>query len=185
MAKPAMKTTSRPLPSDREPTRVQDPVQPPPAAKSDTDLSKSKDVVMVACKVPAGIWLELISPSPNPLQPAPTGPRIFVKGGASMREDRRAAQGEYPYAVTPVPRAMWEEWLKRNAELEFVRKGFIFAAPSLEHARAQGKEQQGERTGLEALATEKDPRVKQIGRMGGSEVEGDQESLARAQAAPL
>ena len=152
------------------------------AEKVKADESKSSDVVMVACKLPTGLVLEIVQKSET-LQPLPAGQRYVLKGANSLRDDKRVSQASHPYAVTPVPRDFWEAWLKQNADLEFVRKGFVFAESSAERAAAKGLEMVGERTGLEALATEKDPRVIQIGRMGGANVETDPEALGRAMAA--
>lgn len=188
------KRATAPAPKDTRPPRLReaDRVQPPVGhddepltTEKKADATKSGPMVQVACKLPAGLWLELIASSPL-LQPAPTGRRYYIKGANRLREDKRAAQGEYDYAITAVPKDFWDEWYKRNESLEFVQKGFVFAAPSLDHARGQGKEQAGELTGLEALAPEKDPRVLKIGKLGGgTDVDGDPESLARAQSAPM
>ena len=157
-----------------------------------SDPSKSADVVMVGCKLPHGIILELLEPSSGTnsdgkvvqlLQPPPAGQRITLKGANSLREDKRAAQGQFPYAVTPVPRTFWEEWFRRNKTLEFVVKGFVFAERSEADAKAKGREGASLLTGLEALATKDDPRVKQIGRIGGANVETDEDALTRAMAA--
>ena len=151
------------------------------AAKSDP--SRSADVVMVACKLPHGLRLELLEAGET-LQPKPGGQVYILKGANSLREDKRAALGRFDYAVTPIPRDFWDAWLKRNKDLEFVVKGFVFAETSTSRAQDKGKEHEKERTGLEALATEKDPRLLQIGRLGGPNVETDPDSLARAIAAP-
>ncbi len=143
------------------------------------DPTKSADVVMVGCKLSNGFWMEIITPG-ELRQPMPTGRRIEIKGANSLRPDKRASMGQHPYALTPVPRDFWEAWLKANHDLEFVKRGFVFAETSTARAQDVATERVAERTGMEALAPEKDPRVKQIGKLGGADVEGDAESFQRA-----
>lgn len=164
--------------SAKLPKPVADAAPRAPAANAG-DPSKSSDVVMIGCKLPHGYTLEIIKVG-NLLQPSPKGKRYVLKGANSLRTDRRAAQGEFPYAVTPVPRDFWEAWLKHNENhtLEPVVKGFIFAARDADRARAEGKERQGEKTGLEAIDLEGDARTKSIGRVNGNPVTADEEAGA-------
>ena len=123
--------------------------------------------VTIGCKLPHGLILELISVG-NLLQPGAVDHqhRCVLKGANSLREDKRAAQGQFPVAYTEVDEELWDEWYKRNKDLEPVRKGFVFKAENVEgrtaaqSLKAQAKDRLGERTGLEALAVEKDPRMK-------------------------
>jgi hypothetical protein len=168
---------------------------PAAAAKVETvDLSKSADVVMVGCKLPHGLILEVpepgsmeqIDPSSGKVlriqgrKPAPVGQRYILKGANSMRT-RSGAQGQFPYAITPVPRAFWERWLARYKDADFVTKGFVFAEDSMKDAQASAKEKLPEMTGMEAMAQDKDPRIKARARApNAEEVETDQEALQRA-----
>lgn len=142
--------------------------------------------VQIGCKLPHGLVLELITPG-TLLQPGPRdmARRVTLKGANSLREDKRVSQGEFPVAFTEVEEELWDEWYSRNKDMEFIRKGFVFKADATEgrgakaSLAAQSKERTKERTGLEALATKDDPRLK-IARG----VTTDEEHLRAVQQAP-
>ena len=123
--------------------------------------------VQIGCKLPHGLVLEIITPG-QLLQPGPRNleKRVTLKGANSLREDKRASQGEYPVAFTEVEEDLWNEWYEHNKNLEFVRKGFVFKAEAAEgrsakaSLAAQSKERTKERTGLEPLQQKDDPRLK-------------------------
>jgi hypothetical protein len=171
----------------------------PAAARAEApDLSKSADMVMVGCKLPHGLIMEVPEPGtmesvdPNTgkvlkiqgRKPAPIGERFILKGANSMRT-RSGAQGQFPYAITPIPRAFWERWIARHKDSEFVKKGFVFAEDSMRDAQASAKEKLPETTGMEAMAQDKDPRIKGRTRVpDAQEVETDPDALQRALSAP-
>lgn len=157
----------------------------------------SEEMVYVGCKLPHGLVLEI--PEPGMMEgihpetgkiikvagrkPAPVGKRYVLKGANSMRRSDRA-QGQYPYAITPIPKAFWERWLARYKDADFVTKGFVFAEDTARDAQASAKEKLPEMTGMEAMQQEKDPRVKARTRVpNAEEVETDQDALQRALAA--
>lgn len=159
-----------------------------------TDPSKGEDVVMVGCKLPHGLIMEIPEPgtmdSINPTtgevmkiqgrKPAPVGKRYILKGANSMRRNDKA-MGQFPYGITPIPRAFWERWLARYKDADFVTKGFVFAEDTMRDAQASAKEKLPELTGMEAMAQEKDPRIKSRTRVpDAQEVETDQDALQRA-----
>jgi hypothetical protein len=144
------------------------------ADEQGAESSRSTTTVLVGCKLPNGLVMELLEPGmildkdgkpAEGRRPAPAGERVILKGANSLRTDRRAAQGEHPYGITTVSKAFWEAWFARNKDFDFVRRGFVFvveragADNALADARAISKERRGLRTGLEALALEKDPRM--------------------------
>jgi hypothetical protein len=53
-----------------------------------------------------------------------------------------------------VPKDFWDEWVKKNKDLAFVREGLIFAQPNAASAEAVKREREDLKTKLEPL----DPR---------------------------
>jgi hypothetical protein len=118
----------------------------------------AKDFVLIGCKLPHGIMLELITepPKDRTLQnrnPAPTGPRVTLKGSNTLRTDRRMSQAQHLYATTRVPKEFWDAWIARpgNKELPFVKNGLVFVATSEADAKALMREHKDLRTGFEPL----------------------------------
>ena len=129
-------------------------------------IPKKATHVLIGCKLSNGFWMEVCNlpprdPKEQTLQPPPQGPRILIKGANSLRTDRRAAQGSHPYAVTRVPIDHWEAWLRQNKDRAYVKNGLVFVAKDKSDAKAIAKERKDVRTGTEALAQEKDPRLPQ------------------------
>jgi hypothetical protein len=143
--------------------------------------------VLIGCKLPNGIILELMPLPPTvvkdqQLYPAPAGKRVELKGANSLRTHRRqVSMAVHPYAVTRVDKAFWDEWFERNKELEFIRKGLVFVAQTERDFNAIAKENAAKTTGMEALNPEKDPRLPRSP-VPGQTVEADPEALARARA---
>ena len=135
--------------------------------------------VMIGCKLPHGIILEILKPGEG-LHPAPQADakRVELKGANSLR--RRAdepSMGILPYAITPVDEAFWKEWLKANKDLAFVKNGMVFEAKDVPTAKAMAQERTtGVKTGLEALAHDgNDERLKSHAQR----VTGDPDALKR------
>lgn len=138
--------------------------------------ARSTTTVRIGCKLPLGLIMELADPGVlvdkdgrvvQGLRPNPRGQRVILKGANSLRTDRRAAQGIYPFAVTIVDKVFWEAWYARHKDEEYVRKGFVFLAAddasearANENAAAAVKDKGNLPTGMEPLALEKDPRMK-------------------------
>jgi hypothetical protein len=134
------------------------------------EVSRGTDTVLIGCKLPLGFTMEIVQPGTavnadgKPVQmlhPAKRGERVFIKGANSMRVNPRAHQGVHPFAITRVDRSLWEAWIARNADFDFVKRGLVFEAKNERDAQAMAKERLPERTGLEGLnpRVEKDPRM--------------------------
>lgn len=142
--------------------------------------------VVVACKLPAGLVMEIVEPGKDDqgkvgTLPAPVGRRVTLNGANSVPR-RRNALGEYPmmtvypYGLTVVDQSFWEEWLKRHKDFPFIKDGLVFVAPNQDKAIAMAKERvQSVSTGLEPLkpsqdgksgdkrlSTEADPHMKKL-----------------------
>src|SRR5215469_7005941 len=119
---------------------MSDELAPPPAPPQEGEN------VTVACKLPNGVHLDLRNEAGRPIA------RVTLKGFAFPREagfipDYAVAGG---YALTAgVPKSFWEQWLKQNAGLDLVTKGFVFASSRYDRVRDQAKEREDLKSGLE------------------------------------
>jgi hypothetical protein len=146
----------------------------------------AENFVLIGCKIPNGIILELITePSKDvkeqTLQPRPTGPRVTLKGSNTLRTDRRMAQAQHLYATTRVEAAFWNAWYARNRDMDFVKNGLVFVAKNESELKGISKERQGVATGLEPLNPDlsKESRIPK-GAQPSTRVETDPGTLAIA-----
>jgi hypothetical protein len=97
----------------------------------------SKETLIVGCKLPNGLHLDLVNNS---------GERIrHTIAGANAS---RIVGG---YGMTPVPSEFMEKWLKKNANLACVRNRDVFVQSDPASAISVAKEQREIITGLEAI----------------------------------
>lgn len=146
----------------------------------------STATVLIGCKLPNGVILELITEPPSDVkeqsrQPAPTGPRVTIAGSNSLRTDRRAAQPAHVYATTRIDKSFWDKWIARpgNRDMAFIKNGQVFVIESGNERdlAAAAKERQTEvTTGMEPLAVKDDPRLPKTANPNTS-VEADPVSL--------
>jgi hypothetical protein len=143
--------------------------------------------VLIGCKLPNGIILELITPpeadvSKQGLIPKPTGERVTLKGANSLRTNTRSSLGQFAYAVTRVDKGFWDKWLARYKDLDFIKNGLVFEAKNQDEFAAIARERAGLRTQLEPLAVDitSDPRVPK-GTTTSTKLEADPASVAAAQ----
>lgn len=104
---------------------------------TDTPVGKkakgNEEFVVVGCKLPNGIYIEVDKKrlKINGLNSA----TIF--GGHGITEN--------------VPKAFYDEWIKRNSNLKFVKEGFIFAHVNAESTKDKARERKNEKTGFEPV----------------------------------
>jgi hypothetical protein len=112
--------------------------------------------VLIGCKLSNGFWMELVKPA-NRLLPNPVGQRYEIKGANSLR-----IRTENPindgFAFTSVPEEFAKAWWELHKEDLMVKNGFVIMQPDLKAAQAEAKDNEGERTGLEAINPNGDPR---------------------------
>ena len=143
---------------------------PKPAAP----LSAASRTVVVACKIPNGLRLQLQKETKVREPKAdrsgyelstymtPTGKPIFVEGpaypvGTLPKGFPRRPEIEGGYALTfGVPREFWDEWLRQNEKASYVETNMIFACASREDAQAKGREMEKLLSGLEPMSTDVD-----------------------------
>lgn len=142
-------------------------------------VPKKPKFVIVACKIPTGLQLQICKPT-KVMEPTQSGPReitrwdrvgdrITVRGTA--RPVGQAPAGYVPaimvdgYAMTPnVPAEFWDTWLEQNRDTDLVKNRLIYAMPSRADAAAMAKENRAVTSGLEPLRPEAtgkdaDPRM--------------------------
>jgi hypothetical protein len=93
-----------------------------------------------------------------------TGEEMLIKGPAYDPKGRTpdhldAATGAF--ALTHgIPRAFWEAWLEQNKDSDLVKSRHLFACAEGDDAsiKAETKDLQSHKTGLEPLIVDSDPR---------------------------
>ena len=113
------------------------------------------DFVLVGCKLPHGLVLEILDPPTKEdfMQPRPNGNQLNLAGACSLYNQRtKKAPMHFGYDITPVDKAIWEEWYHRNKTLDCVRNGMIFVADTQQRAEGIAKERrESVRIGIEPL----------------------------------
>jgi len=147
-------------------------------------LAPSARTVVICCKVPNGIWMQLQVKQKRPEMTRDGmtmaeynvfgGKKYYINGPAYPNGTPPKGFPERPlmvggYALTfGVPADFWDEWAEQNKLADFLKPttgedhGAIFAYPSLEETKAVAKENEAYLTGLEPLDVEpdKDGRIR-------------------------
>jgi hypothetical protein len=138
-------------------------------AKNGTHVNGKGETVVVACKLPNGIVLQLCKKE-QATEQTPSGPRtveIGVKSG-----DKYVVRGaSIPWGTTPkylmvggyaltsgIPREFWDEWLRQNDDNDFVKRGLVFAHVAMEDTEAHAMEGEKVSTGLEPIDPNRLPK---------------------------
>jgi hypothetical protein len=133
---------------------------------ADIEKPSSGQHVLVGCKLPHGMILELLAPADkeNFMQARNAGKQITLKGACSLyNQTEKKSRAAFDYAITAVDKSFWDEWYPKNKDREFMRNGLVFVTDGANaQSRAEGiaKERHDVRTGLEPLAQENDARMK-------------------------
>lgn len=122
--------------------------QPAEAATMSDTLPGTASVV-IACKLPHGLVMELGKVGDSNYR------RFELAGANGAPRAPRPAIVAGGYGLTTVPEDFWKAWYLKHKDRDYVKNGAIFAQDSLENARAQGDEQAGVKTGFERLDPEK------------------------------
>lgn len=161
----------------------------------ESNTRSSSRTVYVGCKLPNGLVCEILEDPPadqmvatagslaSRFHPKPPKASFTLRGANSVRNDftlRSLSQPVYPFAVTAVPEALWDEWHARYKDADFIRAGLIFVVKRERDASAAAKEREPEKTGLEPLRpdVENEPRLNQKGLPIEKRVEADADRLA-------
>lgn len=137
------------------------PDAPPPSSP------RSRDVVIVACKVPNGLILQnsILVDDFEPVfgggvraikKGQPVGDPMHIIGPSrAIGADPDAKRVISGVALTyNVPKEPFEQWMKDNAALPVVKLGMIYAHHSEAEISARAKDTRSVKTGLEPLNTE-------------------------------
>lgn len=118
--------------------------------------------VIVGCKIPSGLIMELIEPAPaNQIMPKLAQGKRVVLPGAHSRIAAGTNPVDLPPTLTPVDAEFAEAWFKRNKDLSFVQSGLVFIETKQSDAEARAKDITPASqlpTGLEPL-TQDDRRI--------------------------
>jgi len=124
--------------------------------------------VTVACKLPHGLYLDVVDPSVfdgiDPkvgvvARPIDESSRIRINGcarpvGVPLPDDAPQIVGGY--ALTPnVPADFWEKWLSQNKNAPYVKANLIFAHEKAGSVVGEAKDKRGVRSGLEGMDPDK------------------------------
>lgn len=125
--------------------------------------ASSSEVVTVGCKLPHGVVLRAFRPTTRhePVMGGgtrevtihePTGETFQVHGNSHPQNAAPAHLMAGGFALTTgVPKKLWDDWVKANADADMVRNGLIFAHGETRSVEAQAREKEGVRSGLERL----------------------------------
>lgn len=137
---------------------------------------KGHATVVVGCKVPVGLALQLFRKTqvPEPVQGGGVritdrydrfGEVIEVRGPAYPEGPAPKGYPRRPviiggYAITrDVPANFWDEWLEQNKDTELVKSRQIIAWASADDVKAEAQENRTRTSGLEPLNQDGDPRM--------------------------
>lgn len=126
----------------------------------------TSNTVAIACRLPAGFVLQaqekFVVAEPTQSDPSRkversryTGPKFRVAGFAVSRDpsdesERQTVVGGH--GITPnVPKALWDAFLRDNADWEPIAKGFVRAFETEERAKGFARESAAGLSGLEGI----------------------------------
>lgn len=110
--------------------------------------TNSTTTVTVCCKLPNGFLMEMGT------RDDPDYQSHGLRGISHMR----VAGAEW--GITEgVPKAFWDAWREAKKHFKIIKGGFIFAQPNTSEAKAQAKEMNGLKTGLERLTPKNLPKT--------------------------
>lgn len=127
--------------------------------------------VTVYCKLPNGLRLrnfKMVSASEPVLGGGfrdfkiaePVGPEVLINGNRFRIGEPSSHRIVADYGVTEgVDKDLWDEWFKANRNQPYVKNGLIFAAETRDRGEDEARDRQDTRSGLEAMATDGDPRA--------------------------
>ena len=135
-----------------------------------TTTTASSDTVIVGCKIPNGLILQLshMERSSEPVMGGghrdvklgrKVGPKYVIKGPAfqvGVMPRYLIAGG---YALTSgIPKDFWEEWLEQNKEADYVKNDLVIAHQSMEDLERHCLDNEHLKTGLEPMDPTRLPR---------------------------
>lgn len=126
-------------------------------------MSTSANTVTVACKIPAGIFMQgyTMEPHQEPILgggyretniAVPKGPRVKINGPAAAQGAVSPHLGAGGYAMTHnVPADTAKAWMEANKDTSMVKNRLVFLSEKAEEVAAKAKNAHAARSGLERL----------------------------------
>lgn len=114
------------------------PVKPNTMEAGQPDKVNSGQTVVIGCKLPNGIIAEVG-------KQGETHHTVVRINGAN------AATIVGGYGLTTVSKDFWDAWLASHKQLEFVRKGLVFAHGDQRSAESHAQETSGTKSGFEPI----------------------------------
>lgn len=125
-------------------------------------MTASTDKLIVACKLPSGIFMqgykmeEIQEQTPMGFRPAkvavPFGPKVKINGNAAPQGSVAPGLVDGGYVLTHnVPADTARAWMEANKDSDMVRNKLIFISDKPENAAAQSKNNHAVKSGLERL----------------------------------
>jgi hypothetical protein len=106
-----------------------------------------QETVFVACKLPNGLHLDLSVKGQLPRRLTLAGTNTGIKE-CGVYDPSRMQNG---FALTPVPKKFFEDWLEQHRFHPAVVNGHIFANTNAKSAVAEAREKEKAETGLEPM----------------------------------
>lgn len=128
--------------------------------------------VVIACKLPHGLIMEM-GKLGNPEYKS-----VKLNGSNGARHGQHVIVTASGFGLTTVDASFWAAWSKKNARLEFMTNGSVFAQDSISNASANADANKSVRTGFEAL----DPYKPNVPGATDQGVAGDMDHFKRGQA---
>ncbi len=117
------------------------------AEPSQTRPKGTRDVVVVGCKLPSGLRIQLRDNDGKVHEVKLNGSAAPV--APTLARPMPAHRISSTFGMTTVDKEMWEAWVAEHKSYPPLVKGFIFAAPRSDSADSKARERQAEKTGLE------------------------------------
>ena len=110
----------------------------------------STDIVVVACKLPAGLILEVgVVGEENYRRMQVAGPKSHLRDGSNNGIQVGG------YAFTNIPKDLWDEFYKNHRTAPYLKNRAVFVEDSLEKAHAAALSDRRIITGFERLDPDK------------------------------
>lgn len=163
------------------PPKEKSSVTPVSAVKADVQTapvgaSKTGATVTIGCKLPWGLVLRGMRKATRSVPVLgggmreetyfqPDGREVLIYGNARAIGEDPKTRIVFGVAMTSgVPKDLWDQWVKDNADMPAVVNGLIFACPTVEDVASEARASRAVLSGLEPLRVDKDPRRPQSNR---------------------
>lgn len=126
-----------------------------------TPKTETKKTVIVGCKLPHGLYLDLRDEQGNIIarQKLPGCANFMLPNPKRKFIGTPTVHGD---TLTPIPADHWEAWQKKNKNHPALRSGAVYAAANRDDATAQAAEHETQNVGFNRIDPEKQLGVKKM-----------------------